>query len=222
MFNKKNEQVKKHDMEDVIDLDQIEDLEKIDMDQPVMDKKKVEEKEYSLKREIISTVVYLLAVVALTFLFVQYVGQRTHVNGDSMNATLEDGDNLIVDKISYRFSDPDRFDIIVFPYRYQEKTYYIKRIIGMPGETVQVKEGEIYINGEVLEENYGKEEMKYSGIASDPITLGEDEYFVLGDNRNNSSDSRDPSVGNIEKDQIIGRAFIRIWPLNKFGILKHQ
>lgn len=181
-----------------------------------------EEKEYSLKREIISTIVYLLAVVALTFLFVQFVGQRTHVNGDSMNATLEDGDNLIVDKISYRFTDPERFDIIVFPYQYQENTYYIKRIVGMPGETVQVQDGMIYIDGEVLEESYGKEVMQYAGIASDPITLGEDEYFVLGDNRNNSSDSRDPSVGNIKEDQIVGKAFIRIWPLNKFGILKHQ
>ena len=219
---KKNKNETNVNEEAMIDLDQIEDLEEISNDQPALDKKKVEEKDYSLKREIISTVVYLLAVVALTFLFVQYVGQRTHVNGDSMNATLEDGDNLIVDKISYRFTDPDRFDIIVFPYQYQEKTYYIKRIIGMPGETVQVKDGEIYINGEVLEESYGKEVMKYAGVAGDPITLGEDEYFVLGDNRNNSSDSRDPSVGNIKEDQIIGKAFIRIWPLNKFGILRHQ
>lgn len=220
---KKNE---KHTMdlndEALIDLDEIEDLEELDEDKNVLEKEKVEEKEYSLKREIISTVVYLLAVVALTFLFVQYVGQRTHVNGDSMNATLEDGDNLIVDKISYRFTDPERFDIIVFPYQYQEKTYYIKRIIGMPGETVQIKDGKIYIDGEVLEETYGKEVMKYAGIASEEIVLGEDEYFVLGDNRNNSSDSRDPSVGNIKEDQIIGKAFIRIWPLNKFGILKHQ
>ena len=221
MFKKNKNQTNVNE-ETLIDLDQIEDLEEISNAQPVLDKKKVEEKEYSLKREIISTVVYLMAVVALTFLFVQYVGQRTHVNGDSMNATLEDGDNLIVDKISYRFTDPDRFDIIVFPYQYQEKTYYIKRIIGMPGETVQVKNGEVYINGEVLDESYGKEVMKYAGIASDPITLGEDEYFVLGDNRNNSSDSRDPSVGNIKEDQIIGKAFIRIWPLNKFGILRHQ
>lgn len=208
--------------EELIDLDEIEGFEELDKNTVDNDKKKAEEKEYSLKREIISTVVYLLAVVALTFLFVQFVGQRTHVNGDSMNATLEDGDNLIVDKISYRFTDPDRFDIIVFPYQYQENTYYIKRIIGMPGETVQIQDGMIYIDGEVLEETYGKEVMQYAGIASDPITLGEDEYFVLGDNRNNSSDSRDPSVGNIKEDQIVGKAFIRIWPLNKFGILRHQ
>lgn len=182
----------------------------------------VEEKEFSLMREIVSTIAYLLVVVALTFLFVQFVGQRTHVNGDSMNNTLQDGDNLIVDKISYRFKDPERFDIIVFPYQYQEKTFYIKRIIGLPGETVEIEDGVIYIDGEMLEEDYGKEVMKSEGIAGEPIELGEDEYFVLGDNRNNSSDSRDPSVGNIKKDDIVGRAFIRIWPFSKFGILKHQ
>ena len=139
-----------------------------------------------------------------------------------MNNTLQDGDNLIVDKISYRFKDPERFDIIVFPYQYQEDTFYIKRIIGLPGETVQIEDGIIYIDGEVLEESYGKEIMNSAGIASQPIELGEEEYFVLGDNRNNSRDSRDPSVGKIKEDQIIGKAFIRIWPLNKFGILKHQ
>lgn len=182
----------------------------------------VEKKEASWLKELVSTGVYLLVVVALTFLFVQYVGQRTHVNGDSMNNTLENGDNLIVDKISYRFKEPERFDIIVFPYQYQENTYYIKRIIGLPGETVQIEDGTIYVDGEVLEESYGKETMRSAGIASQPIELGEDEYFVLGDNRNNSSDSRDPSVGKIKGDDIVGRAFIRIWPFEKFGILKHQ
>lgn len=222
MLKNNEKQSKELNTEDLIDLDEIEDLDEIGKSVLKLDKKKVEEKEYSLAREVFSTALYLLIVVALTFLFVRFVAQRTHVNGDSMNATLEDGDNLLVDKISYRFSDPERFDIIVFPYQYQEKTYYIKRIIGMPGETVQIKDGMIYINGEILQETYGKEVMRYAGIADDPITLGEDEYFVLGDNRNNSSDSRDPSVGNIKKDQIIGKAFIRIWPLNKFGILKHQ
>ena len=101
-------------------------------------------------------------------------------------------------------------------------TYYIKRIIGLPGETVQIADGTIYINGEVLEESYGREVMQDPGIAAEPITLGEDEYFVLGDNRNQSSDSRDPSVGLIHRDEIIGRAWLRIWPLNSFGILKHQ
>ena len=220
MFNKKKKNTEL--VEEFIDLDEIDDLEELELDIIDLDKEKVEEKEFSWAREIISTALYLLAVVVLTFLFVQFVGQRTHVNGDSMNVTLEDGDNLIVDKLSYRFSDPERYDIIVFPYQYQEKTYYIKRIIGMPGETVQVIDGMVYIDGEMLDESYGKEVMEYAGVASDPIELGEDEYFVLGDNRNNSSDSRDPSVGNIKEDQIIGKAFIRIWPLNKFGILKHQ
>ena len=210
------------DLGDIIDLDEIDDLEEIELDIIDLDKKKVEEKEFSWVREIVSTGLYLLMVVALTFLFVQFVGQRTHVNGDSMNVTLTDGDNLIVDKLSYRFKDPERYDIIVFPYQYQEKTYYIKRIIGMPGETVQIKDGMVYIDGEMLQESYGKEVMEYAGVASEPVELGSDEYFVLGDNRNNSSDSRDPSVGNVNRDQIIGKAFIRIWPLNQFGILKHQ
>ena len=128
----------------------------------------------------------------------------------------------MVDKLSYRFSDPERYDIIVFPYQYQEKTYYIKRIIGMPGETVQVIDGMVYIDGEMLDESYGKEVMEYAGVASEPIELGEDEYFVLGDNRNNSSDSRDPVVGNIHRDELIGKAWMRIYPFNKMGMIKHQ
>jgi len=219
MFEKRKKDI---ELEEIIDLDEIDDLEEIDLDITPLEKEKVEEKDFSWKREILGTVLYLLGVMAVTLLFVQFVGQRTYVNGDSMNVTLEDGDNLMVDKLSYRFSDPERYDIIVFPYQYQEKTYYIKRIIGMPGETVQVIDGMVYIDGKMLDESYGKEVMEYAGVASEPIELGEDEYFVLGDNRNNSSDSRDPSVGNIKEDQIIGKAFLRIWPLNKFGILKHQ
>lgn len=136
--------------------------------------------------------------------------------------TLHDQDNLIVDKISYRFRDPKRYEIIVFPYRYQEDTYYIKRIIGLPGETVQIKEGYVYINGELLDEHYGREVMNESGIAAEPLQLGEDEYFVLGDNRNHSSDSREPNVGVLHRDELIGRAWIRIWPLNSIGVISHE
>ena len=130
-----------------------------------------------------------------------------------------------MDKLSYRFHDPERFDIIVFPFQYQANTYYIKRIIGLPGETVQIMEDvSIYINGEKLEESNGREVIQPEtiGRAAEPIVLGEDEYFVMGDNRNNSSDSRTDIVGNIKREDIIGKAWLRIWPLSDFGVLKHQ
>ena len=106
-----------------------------------------------------------------------------------------------------------------------DNTYYIKRIIGLPGETVQIMDdGSIYINGEKLEENYGMEVIKPEtiGRAAEPIELGDDEYFVMGDNRNNSSDSRTDMVGNIKRENIIGKAWLRIWPVSDFGILQHQ
>ena len=182
-----------------------------------------ENKMKHLLKELLSISIYLLLVFCAAYFIVTYVGQRTQVSGSSMETTLSDGDHLIVDKISYRFEDPERFDIIVFPFQYDTDTYYNKRIIGMPGETIQIDDsGNIYIDGELLEEAYGREVIQNPGRASDPILLGVDEYFVMGDNRNNSSDSRDPSVGNIHRRDIIGRAFIRIWPSSKFGVLKHQ
>ena len=175
-----------------------------------------------MKKEILSWVFYIAFVLVLTWVIITFVGQRTRVDGRSMMNTLHDGDNLIIEKLSYRFSDPKRFDIIVFPPT-GKKEYYIKRIIGLPGETVQIDEnGNIYINGELLEENYGAETIQNPGRAVNPITLGDDEYFVMGDNRNNSKDSRSEEVGNVKRSQIIGRAWLRIWPLNKFGLLKHQ
>lgn len=182
----------------------------------------IEEEKPNVMRELLGMLVYVGIVLVITFLIITFVGQRTHVSGESMENTLDDGDQLIVDKLTYRFHDPERFDIIVFPFRYKDNTYYIKRIIGLPGETVQIVDGEIYINGELLEESYGREVMQDAGLAAEPITLGDDEYFVLGDNRNYSSDSRDPSVALIHRKEIIGRAWLRIWPLNSFGILKHQ
>ena len=117
-----------------------------------------EEKETNVVRETISFIIYIGIVFLLTYLVIHYVGQRTQVSGSSMEATLSDGDNLIVDKISYRFHDPERYDIIVFPYKYEKNTFYIKRIIGLPGETVQIDEqGNIYVDGEVLDESYGRE-----------------------------------------------------------------
>lgn len=164
-------------------------------------------------------VIYIAIVIAASLFIVTFIGQRTVVDGHSMNDTLQDGDNLVVDKLTYRFSDINRFDIVVFRNHNDKHLFYIKRIIGLPGETVQIKGDEIYINGELLEEDYGKEAMDSPGCAYEPITLGEDEYFVLGDNRNDSSDSRDPSVGNVQRDWIVGRAFLRITPFSKAGFL---
>lgn len=177
----------------------------------------------SILKEILGTSVYLLVVLLVTYLIVNYVGQRTQVVGSSMESTLSDGDNLIVDKITYRFSEPQRYDIIVFPFKYEKNTYYIKRIIGMPGETIRIdNEGVIYINDKAISEYYGREVIQDPGVAKSGVTLGKDEYFVMGDNRNNSTDSRDPVVGNIHRDDILGRAWLRIWPLSKFELLEHQ
>ena len=177
----------------------------------------------AILKEIGSTLLYIVVVLGITWLVITFVGQRTEVNGSSMEPTLSNNDNLIVDKISYRFKDPQRFDIIVFPFQYDENVYYIKRIIGLPGETVQVKDGYVYINGEKLESDiYGKEVMQSAGIAAEPITLGDDEYFVLGDNRNNSSDSRDPSVGILKRKDLLGRAWVRIYPFDKVGVIRHE
>ena len=178
-----------------------------------------------IMRELLNTAIYLLCVLGAVWLVITFVGQRTEVEGASMENTLHNGDNLIVDKLRYRFHDTERFDIIVFPFQFQDNTYYIKRIIGLPGETVQIMDdGSIYINGEKLEENYGMEVIKPEtiGRAAEPIELGDDEYFVMGDNRNNSSDSRTDMVGNIKRENIIGKAWLRIWPVSDFGILQHQ
>jgi len=173
-------------------------------------------------RELLNTAIYLLCVLGAVWLVITFVGQRTEVEGASMENTLHNGDNLIVDKLSYRFHDPERFDIIVFPFQFQDNTYYIKRIIGLPGETVQIMDdGSIYINGEKLEENYGMEVIKPEtiGRAAEPIELGDDEYFVMGDNRNGSTDSRHSGVGSVHRDCLLGRAVAVIWPLDRLRLL---
>lgn len=173
-------------------------------------------------KELAGWLLYIVLIIALTWIVVTFVGQRTEVSGSSMETTLSDKDQLIVDKMTYRFRDPKRYDIVVFPYQYQDNTYYIKRIIGLPGETVQILSGMVYIDGMRLDEHYGNEIMENPGIAEEPLTLGEDEYFVLGDNRNNSSDSRASDVGLIHRKDLIVRAWIRVWPLSQIGVIHHE
>lgn len=179
--------------------------------------------EKGIFRELLGWLLYILIIIGLTYVIITYVGQRTRVSGQSMEPMLHDGDNLIVDKISYHFKAPERFDIIVFPYKYEENTYYIKRIIGLPGETVQIADGYVYIDGEQLTSDiYGAEVMESAGIAAQPITLGADEYFVLGDNRNHSTDSREPNVGVLHREDLLGKAWVRIYPFDQIGVIKHE
>ncbi len=173
-------------------------------------------KKSSIIRELI---IYALLLIICVRIVPAYIIQRTIVDGPSMEDTLLNGESLLVEKISWHFGWIDRFDIIVFyPYgREVEEEYYVKRVIGLPGETVQIIGSEIYIDGELLEEDYGKDPITNPGRAAEPITLGEDEYFVLGDNRTVSLDSRYDKVGNVKQENIGGKAIFRIWPLDRFG-----
>lgn len=184
--------------------------------------KNINQQDFNILKLIGELILYILFIAVAVWLIISFVGQRTQVSGDSMYDTLEDGDNLWIDKFSYHFYEPKRYDIVVFPY-HNSSVYYIKRIIGLPGEKLRIDDdGTIYINGTPLEDQYAYETIDYNriGRANKDIFLGEDEYFVLGDNRNDSKDSRYEEVGNIHRDELEGRAVFRMWPLSKFGILK--
>ncbi len=171
-------------------------------------------------RRIPGFLLVLLAVPVFVTALSWFV-KPTMVKGDSMQPTLEDGDCLLIDRWSYRTGEPKRFDVVVFPYPYRSGTYYIKRVIALPGETIRISgDGDIYVNGRVLIEHYGNGAIQDGGLAANEMTLGEDEYFVLGDNRNSSVDSREPDVGNIRKSDIVGKGWVCLFPFERFGVLE--
>ena len=170
---------------------------------------------FTVKVLVAAVIVFVIALIIATFFYM-----RTQVDGSSMYPTLEDKEQLIVDKHIYKTSEPQRFDIVVFETPLSETGYYIKRIIGLPGETVRIDDnGVIYINEEKLDEEYGYEKIEDPGRARIGVTLLEDEYFVMGDNRNHSEDSRFLIVGNIKKESFLGKASLRIWPIEKYGYI---
>ena len=179
--------------------------------------------DYDLIRTVGIWAFKIILVCLLALVIVFYFGRQVKNSGDSMRPAVLDGDIVLVNRMIYDASKPKRGDIIVFkPNGNENARSYIKRIIGLPGETVQIVDGYVYIDGQMLDEHYGNEVMENAGIAEEPVVLGDDEYFVLGDNRNNSQDSRAANVGVIHREDLLGRAWVRIWPLNKIGILKHQ
>lgn len=172
------------------------------------------------KKRIFGGIAWSWAALAV-FIVMTMLMTHTRVYGNSMQPTLREGDHLFIDRLCYLTGKPKRFDIVVFSYQYKSNTYYIKRVIGLPGETVRINEdGVIYVNGNALIEHYGNAAITDSGLASREIVLGEDEYFVLGDNRNDSADSRDPGVANIKEKDIAGKALLCIWPFQRAGLIE--
>lgn len=172
-----------------------------------------ESKQASIRKiiyEIILWIVEIAVVILFAYLIIHFAIEKTTVYGESMQNTLYNNDKVIVNKFSYQFTKPKRFDVVVFKQRDKEHSYLnIKRIIGLPGETVQIKDGTVYINGSALEEPIETEAIKNAGLAKDQVKLDENEYFVLGDNRNNSEDSRFANIGNLLIDDIVGKVWVR-------------
>ena len=151
-----------------------------------------------------------MILLGIVFLVNMFVAQLTLVNGDSMYPYLKNKQLLVINKTAHYIGEYDRDDIVVI-WSDELNRYIIKRVIGLPGETIQIKEGSVYINGEKLEEKRYYDSMISAGNASEPIILGEDEYFVLGDNRNNSSDSR--VFGPFQPKDIQGNILFSLWPI---------
>ncbi|MDD6810578.1 MAG: signal peptidase I [Lachnospiraceae bacterium] len=161
--------------------------------------------------DIFEMIIGTLIVGFLAIAIVYFVGMRTSVIGDSMETTLYNGQEILTNRFLYKLSSPKRGDVIVFlPNGNQNSHYYVKRIVGLPGETIQIKEGRVYIDGVLLDEEDAYDTMADAGIAENEITLGLDEYFVLGDNRNSSEDSRSGNIGAVNRNNIIGKAWFHM------------
>lgn len=166
-------------------------------------------------KSIVWWIIEIIVVVLAAYLIIEYALEKTTMMGVSMSTTLEDGDKIIVNKLAYWRKEPSRYDVIVFKQSGNEHGYYnIKRVIGIPGDTVEIIDGYVYIDDKKLDEEIPVEAMRVAGLAEEPIVLQENEYFVLGDNRNYSEDSRFANIGIVVKSDIIGKAWLRLSPFS--------
>lgn len=165
--------------------------------------------------------VFFVIVIALVLVIRGFVGGIVVIQGESMNPTLMDSDIVFVEKVSYWNNEPKRNDIVVVTTDTMgTKVQYVKRIIGLPGETIRIKKGKVFIDGKVLDEIQDFDLIEDGGMAREEMSLGQDEYFLMGDNRNNSKDSRNVELGIVKKDQMEGKVFVRIYPFGKIGKIK--
>ncbi len=174
----------------------------------------------SLAKSALLWAVEIIIVIAIAFLLVYCLGMRTSVVGNSMSGTLENGDKVLINRFIYNLKSPKANDVVVFyPNGNKKSHFYIKRVVGTPGDKVQIIDGEIYVNGEPFDQK-DTEPIEVAGQAEEEITVGEDEYFVLGDNRNSSEDSRYANIGNVKKEDIEGKVWFRTSPRKSIGRVK--
>lgn len=178
-----------------------------------------QEEKSSRVRLVVNWIVDVIVVISIAWFMVFAMGRQLVVSGQSMEPELSQGEVVLMNRIIYHLRKPERFDIVAFEKEGEKGKYYIKRIIGMPGETIQIRDGVVYVNDQILEAEDGLKRAALAGLAEHPVTLGEDEYFLLGDNRESSEDSRFVNVGNVKAEQIGGIVWFRIRPLSRFGRL---
>ncbi|MCL1998758.1 MAG: signal peptidase I [Turicibacter sp.] len=175
----------------------------------------------NIKNPIVKNLVeWLIAIIAafILFLFIRtFIFRVADVNGHSMEPTLSHGDFVILSRLGFVFGEPRVGDIIAFPFRGNPSEYYIKRIMAVPGDVVDFSDNQFIINGEIPTYVFAQIDLFSMGNRGFPLTIGEDEFFVLGDNRNASKDSRYEEVGSIRERDMLGRVVIRFWPFNRFG-----
>ena len=172
-----------------------------------------------LFKEVIGWIIEIAIVIFIAYVCINFWGTRTSVVGQAMADNLENGDQIFMDKFVYVLTNPQSGDVVVFRPNGNEKShYYVRRVIGVPGDTIQITDGAVYINGVLYDENIPVASMEEAGIASEEIVLGDDEYFVLGDNRNNSEDSRYANIGNVKKNILWVRHGSVLIPLRTWAL----
>lgn len=165
--------------------------------------------------------IYVILLTLVFYFFIQtFLFKTAYIKGVSMEPTLTHADRVLITRFAYFISSPRYNDVVAFPYKENKKDHYIKRIIGLPGDVIDIIDGKFHINGVLLEQEFAEINLSDFGNIKYPFTVPEKLYFVLGDNRNQSHDSRNQQVGCMAKKDFLGKVSVRIWPLNKIGLVK--
>ncbi len=170
-------------------------------------------------RIIFGWILFTAAVLAVLVILIPLVGAAVDVSGTAMSPALNPGDRVAVNRLAYLLTNPKRGDVIQFRSAQDAGTVFLRRVIGLPGETVQIREGNVYINQSPLSEAYASGVLQYAGTAATPLTLSEDEYFVMSDNRSNNFDSRDPTVGTVKRNTVSGKVWLKVLPFREFRLI---